>query len=756
MRSVPTKTTGDTLSAIEFNEGSQQELQNSILTSGQTLNAGDLNQLGKAMSIYGSAGDFYNDGGSANSYVLTPIGTRQSPPTLTDGVRVRFIAGNTNTGPSTINVNTIGNIALKENGVDVVSGRIRAGTVIEATFISVGSTFELTGVSADLVVNTVNTFGDALLFNGNIFNTKTLVTGGFSSPGVGSAVYSRDGTTGAASTGDVDDFFDASGIGWTRVDKLTRFGSFSVVIDTTNEFVRDTVLPEFTSRGIVAGLAVPLSSLHSSYVRMNLTDLHDYIRDNDGEILSHAINGIVLDASVELTYGESSIRTSKFELVKYGFSINAFVAITSVLDDKFKPELKKWYDYAFIRSTDGTNLQNSVNSPTDDVYNLNRVALENSVLQDLKDVASFAKNTFQNVTYITHDTLENLTATLDHAQTIGLTFELPSTWMARIHGLKKPMLPQPTENLITNSDFIKEDAADLAPIGWTLSSGTMTSLSSPVFPGDIATIDINGTAAAPDERLLFTHIYNSGDILVYTPFCFAINALSIDATNTKIRITMSARDSGSSVLTQSVKDFIIRGGNQRLFTELGVIPGGTDVSFIQVVVELISIAAGSVRAICDSPILIKSWTPEYFTKSKISPAFLKIRNNDATALAGGVERTLIFTALLVGNAVGTGYDDTTGKWTNSDGRRVDIKVHAGFQNMNADERLTIRLYRDAVLNEQVNISNREGATDVFGMLCATLVNDGSEYEIRILHDSAASRNPTVGFGSMLAMTTIAG
>jgi len=158
MKSVVTKTTGDTFSAVEFNEGSSQELQNSVLTSGQILNALDLNQLGKSMSIYGSAGDFYTDGGSANTYVLSPLGSpaRQVSPTLITGLRVRFTAANANTGASTINLNAIGAIPLKENNIDVSPGRIIVGSIIEAVFILSTNTFELTGVSGSGFVPTAN------------------------------------------------------------------------------------------------------------------------------------------------------------------------------------------------------------------------------------------------------------------------------------------------------------------------------------------------------------------------------------------------------------------------------------------------------------------------------------------------------------------------------------------------------------------------------------------------------------------------
>lgn len=148
MRSVPTKITGNTYTATEFNELPSQELQNAVLTSGQILSSGDLNQLGKAMAVYGSAGDFYTDGGSANTYVLTPIGTpaRQAPPTYVDGVRVRFVAGNSNTGASTINLNGLGVKSLKENGVDIAVERIKSGEIIEAVFLVTSDRFELVSV----------------------------------------------------------------------------------------------------------------------------------------------------------------------------------------------------------------------------------------------------------------------------------------------------------------------------------------------------------------------------------------------------------------------------------------------------------------------------------------------------------------------------------------------------------------------------------------------------------------------------------
>lgn len=608
--------------------------------------------------------------------------------------------------------------------------------------------------SPELLSNVVDTFAAALAYDGNTTGAQLLITKGYSNPGIGSAEYIRTGSTGSPGTGDVDDFFDAGGVEWTRKDKLTRFGSFSVVVDTTDEFVRDTVLPEITSRGYVAALAVPLSSLESSYTRMNLTDIHDYIRTNNGEVLSHAINGIPLDASVETTYGESSIRTSKFELVKYGFRTNAFVAINSILDSKFIPEVKKWYDYAYIRSTDGSNDANSVNGPESDVYNLTRVSLESGTLQDMKDVGDYAKNTFQNVVYYTHASLTNLEDTLDYVASIGLKFELCSEWMARIHGLKKPMLPQPTENIISNSDFLKFDSTDLSPARWTIQSGTMTSISAPITPTESGgIIDINAVAAAADERLLFTQIYNSGDVGLYTAFCFAINALSLDATNTQIRLTLSAKDAGSSTITQSVKDFTIRGGKQRLFTELGVIPGGTTVSFIQITIELISIAAGSVRAILDSPFMGRSWTPERYDRTSVKETmFTKMRKNiQGSTLLPNTDTDIIFDNVLTGtNEI---YDTGTGEFTTEDNRKYDVKVHLGLKSMVAGDLVTIKLFRNGIQNETATFVCAAGQmTFPVGF---TISGNGDIFKIVMRHNGSNGRLTTTGYDAMLSLTSMA-
>ena len=95
MKDIPIKNTGDTYSSGEFNTFYQNS-KTPIEDSGQTLSEGDLTQQSKAMAIYASTSNFYTDGGTAGSYILTPIDDLESPPVLKDGMSVKFSPANDN------------------------------------------------------------------------------------------------------------------------------------------------------------------------------------------------------------------------------------------------------------------------------------------------------------------------------------------------------------------------------------------------------------------------------------------------------------------------------------------------------------------------------------------------------------------------------------------------------------------------------------------------------------------------------------
>jgi microcystin-dependent protein len=145
MKDLNDKITGDTLPAIEWNEV-PSELQNVIEKTGQTLSTLDLDQMGKAIAVYASGGDFYTDSGIADAYVLSAVGSKQTPPAYFNGMKVRFLPANTNTGPATVNAGTLGVKSLvRTDGAVLVAGDMQAGVPYSFQYDTVSGKFLFNG-----------------------------------------------------------------------------------------------------------------------------------------------------------------------------------------------------------------------------------------------------------------------------------------------------------------------------------------------------------------------------------------------------------------------------------------------------------------------------------------------------------------------------------------------------------------------------------------------------------------------------------
>lgn len=133
MQDLTGQSTGTTITAVEWNEF-PAEVQNVIEGLGQVLSSGDLNQLGKAIAGYVANGSFYTDAGAAGAYVVSTVGLKQATTAYTDGMRVAFVADNTNTGASTVNVAGLGVKNIFRAGAAVIAGNVASGEVTELIF----------------------------------------------------------------------------------------------------------------------------------------------------------------------------------------------------------------------------------------------------------------------------------------------------------------------------------------------------------------------------------------------------------------------------------------------------------------------------------------------------------------------------------------------------------------------------------------------------------------------------------------------
>lgn len=168
MRNISSKTdnVGDTLPASDFNANLRIELQAIVTDAGFTLDIEggpdtDLDMLGKSITVYSNASQYYSDAGAVNAYVLSRVGDLQPLEVLKDGAVVMFKAANSNTGASTLKVDslTIKDL-VKESGAALTGYEIIAGTHSFARYNLSNDNFEL--IFSNKILQTWENVGDDL------------------------------------------------------------------------------------------------------------------------------------------------------------------------------------------------------------------------------------------------------------------------------------------------------------------------------------------------------------------------------------------------------------------------------------------------------------------------------------------------------------------------------------------------------------------------------------------------------------------
>ncbi len=120
---IPNKTTGNSLTATEFNQ-LPDELENLITEESLTPSNADSTQVSQALANKAGTGNFYTDSGSVNTYVLSASATNKSPSEYRTGMQVRFIPANDNTGHSTVNVAALGVKDIVNSAQGIISGAV--------------------------------------------------------------------------------------------------------------------------------------------------------------------------------------------------------------------------------------------------------------------------------------------------------------------------------------------------------------------------------------------------------------------------------------------------------------------------------------------------------------------------------------------------------------------------------------------------------------------------------------------------------
>ena len=153
MAKFDSKVDGNTVGGDEYNN-IVNPLANLITSSGQTIDTSNT-QVVKAIADYAAVGTFYSEGGVVNAYSLSAIGNRLAPNAYSEGMEIRFRAGNANTGATTVNVAGLGVKSIKQGdgSTDLTAGDISTDFDTRARYD--GTVFRLSNVSdvGNLTVN---------------------------------------------------------------------------------------------------------------------------------------------------------------------------------------------------------------------------------------------------------------------------------------------------------------------------------------------------------------------------------------------------------------------------------------------------------------------------------------------------------------------------------------------------------------------------------------------------------------------------
>jgi hypothetical protein len=272
---VPTKNTGDSYTASEVNQVND-ETEGSISDTGQTPSAGNLTQQSTAMSIYAAGGAFYTDSGAADAYVISTVGSKRAPIAYFDGMAIAFRAGNTNTGPSTVNVAGLGVKTIQAFGAAVIAGYIRDNNITTAVYNAGTGFFDLTS---------------------EVIREFAAVTGGAETSTTGAAVSKLTLDVGTVTAGDrIDVRVNTNGTkgitaGLSKVQLAKSSGTGTITFYGGNETVVENIISDMDPSAIYS-----LNLSEIAEVSVGGTMVLDVLLASDGSDTSYSAGDIRIKA----------------------------------------------------------------------------------------------------------------------------------------------------------------------------------------------------------------------------------------------------------------------------------------------------------------------------------------------------------------------------------------------------------------------------------------------------------------------------
>ena len=533
-----------------------------------------------------------------------------------------------------------------------------------------------------------------------------------------------------------------------------RNGGAFLIYDDNTAATKNDLIPISVSEGFKTGLAMFHSGMASSYLGVTLNDALGFRKNVSGELLSHSMNSVVLDNSLDLTYGESLIRTAATEFSQFGFEPRGFVAPNSVLDVKFLPQLKQSHDYAFVRSVGAGAGTAGVNVFGEDKYNLVRVALESVSLDQAKGYVDTARAIEAFVCFYTHTDVGYLPALMTYITDTYRNIN-PSEWIGDLYGLGRDISTKHTGNLLENSEFSLIRLGDTTPHGWSFVAGTLTAPTLTITDNEGgAIIDLDVATSVAGDSGTFSQNYFFTQLSELTAFVSSVYARSLAISNTQVKMAIYAKNSVNTTISSVSKIFDIAANRQKIEIPQAFIPDAT-VDHILVEMTFTAIGSGGVRCLFDSPQLERAGFPTAYESTRNSRYYSVLRRAVAQNINANTDTTIIFESSLEGtNSI---FDLVTGEAKPNDLRNYNLVVNVGINGttnggLAAGDLLQLFLIIDGNPTRQTYHTATAGQNLISASF--DIRGDGRVYKIGMRHNGVDTKGVTT-FGDATMTVTAA-
>lgn len=206
--------------------------------------------------------------------------------------------------------------------------------------------------------------------------------------------------------------------------------------------LNDDFVELFETYGLKLGFAIG----YNDFGRSNSLETYlDWCNNRGHEMLAYSVTPLPEDATQTLEQADKIIRDAKYELVSRGFNIYGFVGSAGVVAERYRPSVKKIYDYAATKANVTSTGEACQYFTTDDPCETWRYGLQAHTLAEMKDAIDHAESTGGLLQFYTHaetanigySTLENVEALIQYINSKNIDIVTPHEAFADYYTVRR-------------------------------------------------------------------------------------------------------------------------------------------------------------------------------------------------------------------------------------------------------------------------------------------------------------------------------